>query len=228
MKAPIHRLSKKELVWLGSHTCRHGHTYLEHYNCYLQEKPSMEEKIGFLDIETFGLDADFAVMLTWCLKERGGEIAFDTIKGRDFEEHRKAKTLFNVDKRITKNLIEEMLKYDRLVTHYGRKFDIKFIRTRAILDGLDFPHFGTIVNDDTYYMSKNKLKIHSNRLDTVVRVCEGKSGKTHLDGNIWIPAVMGDAEAILYILEHNKIDVIELEKAWEKLRIYQGVRNTSI
>ena len=64
MKAPIHRLNKKELVWLGSHICRHGHTYLEHYNCYLQEKPSIEEKVGFLDIETFGLDADFAVMLT--------------------------------------------------------------------------------------------------------------------------------------------------------------------
>jgi len=105
----------------------------------------------------------------------------------------------------SQNLIE-------LLTHYGRKFDIPFTRTRALIDKVAFPHFGIIVNDDVFYWARYKLKLNSNRLDTVVKTLTGHSEKTHLDAEIWIPAGMGDTDCIAKVLEHNIIDVEELEK----------------
>ena len=70
---PIHRLKKKEILWLYEHHCKHGHRYLEHYNCYLQEHPEVIEKVGFLDIECSNLDANWGVMLSYCIKVKGGE-----------------------------------------------------------------------------------------------------------------------------------------------------------
>lgn len=224
MIAPIHRLTKKEMQWLGSHKCKHSHTYLEHYACYLSENPSMEERIGFLDIETSNLDANFGVILSWCIKIKDNDIIYGLLNDKDFKE----KEAFKVDKRITKDLINEILTLDRIVTHYGRKFDIPYIRTRALINNLEFPSFGTIVNDDTYYMAKYKLKLNSNRLETIAQTLFGKSEKTHLDGAIWLSAVRGDKKALNYVLEHNKTDVIELEKVWLKLKGFVGVRNTSI
>jgi len=133
--APIHRLSKKELIWLGSHRCKHSHTYLEHYSCFLEENPSMEEKVGFLDIETSNLDANFGIILTWCIKIKDGNIISNMLNNNDFKQNGSS-NMFRIDKRIVRDLIDEILKLDRLVTHYGRKFDIPFIRTRALIDGL--------------------------------------------------------------------------------------------
>jgi uncharacterized protein YprB with RNaseH-like and TPR domain len=184
----------------------------------------MEERIGFLDIETSNLDANFGVILSWCIKIKDGDIIYGLLNDKDFKE----KEAFKVDKRIIRNLIDEILKLDRIVTHYGRKFDIPFIRTRALINGLEFPSFGTIVNDDTYYMAKYKLKLNSNRLETIAQTLFGKSKKTHLDGAIWLSAVRGDKKALNYVLDHNKTDVIEGERVWLEIRKFVGVRNTSI
>lgn len=184
----------------------------------------MEERIGFLDIETSNLDANFGVILSWCIKIKDGDIIYGLLNDKDFRE----KEAFKVDKRIIRDLINEILKFDRIVTHYGRKFDIPFIRTRALIDDLEFPSFGTIVNDDTYYMARYKLKLNSNRLETIARTLFGFSDKSHLDGTIWLSAVRGEKRALNYVLEHNKTDVIELEKVWLKLKDFVGIRNTSI
>ena len=53
-------LKKAEIVKMSNYKCRHGHTGLEHPNCYFDETGA-GERIGIWDIETSGLKADFAV-----------------------------------------------------------------------------------------------------------------------------------------------------------------------
>ena len=226
----INNFNKKDWQWLYTHRCKeHNRRYTEHPACFKKDyenidKPSaLRERIGFLDIETSGLSANFSIMLTWSIKI-GDKIHYDMLRKEDFNTD----NLFKVDKRIVKSIIEEINGLDRIVTHYGRKFDLPYIRTRALLCDLEFPNFGSISNDDTYYLCKNKLRLTSNRLETAMQLLYGYSNKTHLDGNIWIPASMGNEKALAQILKHNKTDVQELELIWLKLRDFVGKRNTSI
>jgi hypothetical protein len=59
----ITKYSKAQLVKFGKTKCHHGHTFLAHPGC-IQEK---ELLIGFLDIETSNLDADFGIILSYCI-----------------------------------------------------------------------------------------------------------------------------------------------------------------
>lgn len=222
---PIHRLKKAEIIWLFTHRCRHGHRYLDHYACYISEHPETNEKIGFLDIETSNLDANWGIILSYCIKPRGsGNILSDVITKADIKRYNQDQT----DKRLVKNLIEDILKFDRLVTHYGRKFDLPYIRTRALIMGIDFPHFGSIQNDDTWVIARRKLKLNSNRLETIDRAFNGESIKTHIQPKYWIAGARGDKRALKYILEHNEKDVIALEGIWLKLNKFVSKTNCSI
>lgn len=222
---PIHRLKKAEIVWLFTHRCRHGHRYLDHYPCYATEHPELNEKIGFLDIECSNLDANWGIILSYCIKPRGGAgILKDVITIDDIKKYPQDQT----DKRIVKDLIADMLKFDRLVAHYGRRFDLPYIRTRALIMGIDFPHFGSIQNDDTWVIARKKLKLNNNRLETIDRALNGESIKTHLTPKYWIAGARGDKKALAYILDHNEKDVIALEDIWLKLNKFVSKTNCSI
>lgn len=176
---------------------------------------------GFLDIETTNLNADFAFMLTYCIKT----------KGKD--EYRKSRITKKeiqtgiLDKRLVKDLIEDLSKYKKLYTYYGTRFDIPFIRTRALANGYEFMPYGLIFHQDLYFLAKNKLRLSRNRL---ANVCElmGIDGKTHLDGRLWMLAATGNDDAIQYIYDHNKADCDILEKAYNRLKTFASVSRTSI
>ncbi len=216
----LHALKKGDFIWMGMHKCRkHGHSYLEHYSCYEKEVKESPERIGFLDIETSNLDADFGIILSWAIKEKGGKIASSVIT--------KEELLKSEDKEIVKRLIKEMQNYDRLITWYGCRFDMPFIRSRAVALGLDYPGFGAIKHQDIYFISRNKLKLSSNRLENVARVVLGKTNKTRVDGKYWRAALRGDKKSIGYILKHNLLDVIDLERVYDKIIPFVKINNTS-
>lgn len=207
--APVHRLSKKEIVWLSQHRCKHRHTYLDHYSCYLEEvKP--KERIGYLDIECSNLNADYGIIFSYCIKPRGD----DNILYRVITKGELKKCL---DREVVKSLINDISQFDRIVTFYGTKFDIPFCRTKAVYHGLDFPEYGQLMHTDLYYTMKHKFKLSSNRLENSCRVLLGKTQKTRLDPIHWIKALQGDEESLEYILEHNKYDVIDLELLHDKI-----------
>jgi uncharacterized protein YprB with RNaseH-like and TPR domain len=205
--APVHRLRKDEIIWLGSHKCKaHSHTYLEHYNCWLKEH-SDDVKIGFWDIESSNLKANYGIMLSYCIKVKDkDEILYRAITKKE------ALSKDKPDLQVVRQCIEDLKKFDLIYTFYGDRFDWPFCRTRAKMLGLEFPTFGSLKTKDIYFIIRNKFKLHSSSLEVACRELLGETDKTHYNGNIWRRALQGDQEAVGYILEHNKADVTDLEK----------------
>lgn len=227
--------------------CIHRHTIKEHPRCFTKGlvkqnlKPQAIEidnsepepwyqkdgvRIGYLDIESDGLKTDFATMLTWAIKEKGGLVRSDAILKRELFEGQ-------YDKRIVQSCINEMKKYDIICTYFGSRFDIPFLRTKALHYGIEFPGYiieahttktGTEIQRyvpelyhwDLFYTVKSKLNLSSKSL---ANACDylGIKGKTPLDKEIWRQAKYGEPKAIKKVLYHNTQDVIILEKLHDKI-----------
>jgi uncharacterized protein YprB with RNaseH-like and TPR domain len=185
----------------------------------------MEERIGFLDIETSNLDANFGFTLAYCIKELDNDnILYGTISKKDIDKYPPDKP----DTDLIKCLIKDMLKFDRVVGHYSSRFDIPFIRTRALYCSVDFPEYGSLVQDDTWIWARKKLKLSSNRLDTIVLAILGKTNKNRIEFKYWIAGSRGDEKALQYILNHCKRDVEDLERVWKKINKFARHINSSI
>jgi uncharacterized protein YprB with RNaseH-like and TPR domain len=185
----------------------------------------VEERIGYIDIESNGLVADFGVMLSYCiLDETTGKIL-----GRSITRKEITSKIF--DKQLVEDCVTDMRKFDRLVAHYGigpKKFDINYLRTKAIHYGLDFPKYGELYGTDTHPIAKNKLRLSSNRLDNICLTLLGKTEKTRVVGNLWLRAVQGDPKALAEIFDHNKRDVRDLKRIFDKMRSFVRLTKTSI
>jgi len=224
MKIPIRKLLKKELVWLAENYCRHQHTYLSHYSCFLTEKPDtspLKERIGVFDIETTGLQANWSHMLCWCMKELdNGKIYSDLITSREARDKN--------DKRIVKSAVEEIKKYDRIVTWYGMRFDAPYVRSKALFYDIDFPAYKDLYHTDLYYVSRSKVKLHSNRLQSF---CEyfGIPAKEHrMTPELNQKCGKGDMEALEIVLLHCKEDVVSTGSAFNLLLEHMLVNKRSI
>src|SRR5580700_9917282 len=128
MLAPVASMKKAEIIQLQRRKCAaHGHDYLSHYNCYLKEQNPEQERTGFFDLEASGLQADYGQMLTWAIKDgQSDKIYCDTITPEDIENNIE-------DQRIVKTCVEELLRYDKIVTYFGSGFDFPFLRARALI-----------------------------------------------------------------------------------------------
>lgn len=217
MKAPIEQLNKQQIVALYKGKCRHGHRYLEHYGCY-QEETGNKLRVGFLDIETSNLAADFGIVFLYCIKVAGEDKILERVI-TDKELHG------SLDKGVLEQVIEDMQKFDLLITYYGTKFDIPFLRTRALYHGLHFPEFGAVQHKDAYYIIKSKFRLSRNRMEQAARILLGKTEKTHINSVYWLKALQGDRRSLNYILDHCRKDVLDLERLYDAVRVY--VKNTT-
>ena len=175
-----------------------------------------EDRIGYLDIEASQLKADFGICYSWYIKEQGTD-------NYDFSAITRAELLNGtLDKRVISELIETLDKYTVIYTYYGSRFDIPFLRTRALIHGLDFIPRGEVESRDLYYLARRCLCLSSKSLENVCRAL-GIPGKTHIEQRFWVLANTGNPDAIKYICEHNKADVEILEKAHERLAKFESI-----
>ena len=215
-----HLLSGEQKKLWKTGRCKHRHRYCEHPQCFVNDVLK-KVKVGYLDIESGGLAANFDYMLTYCIKTRDeeeyheGVITREEILAGEF------------DKEMLKKLIDDIQKYDVIITYYGTRFDIPFIRTRALSFRLKFPEFGTIQHKDVYYMVKNRLRLHRSSLESACAIF-GIKGKNHIKGNFWMMAKTGDEVALKYVADHNRKDCIILEMLHKKIELYTKMTTRSI
>lgn len=224
MEVPVRKLLKKELVWLGENRCRHSHSFLSHYSCFIAEAPSiapMQENIGIFDIETTGLKANWSHLLSWCMKEHGKDVIHhDLITSREARDKN--------DYRIVKSAVKEIEKYDRIVTYYGTRFDIPYTRSRALSQKIEFPAYRDLYHTDLYYIARAKFAIHSNRLGAICQFFDIEAKNHPMTPKLWQASGAGNKEALQEILTHNKEDVISTDKVFELLLSHMMVNARSI
>lgn len=220
------KLLKREMIWLMQHRCRHGATYMEHPSCYFKEQPDdgpVMEKIGFLDIETSNLNADFGYIFSYCIKELDGPIYEYVIKPGEIRA-------FTFDKNLMKQFYKDVMQFDRLVVYWGkdRRHDIPFLRQRAIKWGVPFPLYREVFVNDLYDIVKAKLKLHRSGLANACEFFDIPCKQHRLDPNRWQKAMAGSQEALDHILKHNEEDCVSTEQLWKLLRDYSRNPNTTI
>jgi uncharacterized protein YprB with RNaseH-like and TPR domain len=221
-------MKKAEITWLANHLCKaHSMSYLSHYDCFLREKPldsPFHERVGFFDIESSGLKADFAFMFSYCiLDDETGEVLGRVLTPREIRSGK-------FDAKLIAEMCRDLKKFNRIVVHYGgdRRVDCPFSRTRAIKHGCDFPLYKDVSVSDTWLMSKNKLKLRSNRLG-VISEFFGIEAKTHpMTPDVWQNASAGRKADLDFIWTHNVEDVRSTQKVYHLLERYVNKAKTSI
>lgn len=224
MRPNPHLMLKAELLKYLTGRCRHSHTYAEHPACWWEEQQK-KPKVGYIDIETSNLDANYGMIITYCiLDDETDEIIENVV---DINDVRKG----DFDKHLCKQLIKDMLKFDVLKGYWSTGFDIPFIRARCLKWKLDFPIYKTIDHKDVYYMVKRLMKLNRNSLEVACKHL-GIKGKNHVHADEWMQALMCDGEkqiqSINYILNHNKIDVKILKELDYRLKEFDRGQVKSI
>ncbi len=219
-RPPVWRMSKKDIIKLAKWRCEHGETGLSHYRCWQRHNPDTE-RCGYLDIEASNLHANWGIVLTYVIKVKGEDTFYQKTVTRNELRH-------CLDKKVMEQCLKDLAKFDRIYTFYGTGFDVKFLRTRAIALGLEFPEYGYLFHNDVYYMARNRLCLNSNRLDNVCMALFGETTKTRLTPKYWTRALMGDKESLEYIAEHCRQDTIELERVHNALVGYSKQNDTSV
>lgn len=182
-------------------------------------------KILFIDIETspiiahvwrlfdqnVGLnqiEADWSI-LSFCAKWKGSEeiIYRDT---RDRED-------FNDDSALLDDLWTLLNEADFVVGQNSKRFDVKKIFARFVLNGMPKP--STFRQIDTLDIAKRLFGFTSNKLEYMTdKLCTVYKKKKHSKfpgHDLWSQCIKGNVEAWEEMQEYNEYDVLSLEELYD-------------
>jgi uncharacterized protein YprB with RNaseH-like and TPR domain len=168
------------------------------------------KKILIWDIETSDLDADIGHIISigymWF-----GEKTPKLLSIIDYP----GKTLVD-DSRLIEEFSKVYEQADVTVAHFGQFFDLAFVQTKRLIHGMGpLPKVPMV---DTWRIAKKRLKFRSNRLERILEVLGCPYSKSPVKLSVWALARCGDKNAIKYVVEHNRLDVLVLAWVYEKLR----------
>lgn len=123
------------------------------------------------------------------------------------------------DKKLLKAFIKELNKADEVIAHNGDRFDLKWLRTRCLYHGLEmFPQYQSI---DTLKHAKSQFNFNSNKLDYIAKFLKVGAKIKHEGMDMWKAIIFNkDEGALKRMVEYCDMDVIVLEKVFEKLQSY--------
>lgn len=133
------------------------------------------------------------------------------------------------DKFMIEQFIEVLNEADLIVAHNGDRFDLKWIKTRALYHGL--PMLVKYNQFDTLKVAKSKFLFNSNKLDYISKFL-GAAGKTPTNMKLWDDIILRKCpKALQDMLDYCDEDVRQLEYvydklvAWDNPRLHVGVLN---
>jgi len=123
------------------------------------------------------------------------------------------------DTKLVKDFIQVIKHADEIVAHNGDKFDMKELRTRAILtDNLMFPVYRTL---DTLKKARQYFRFASNKLDYLGKALNLGRKLDHEGMRMWIDICEHkDRFALKKMVEYCEQDVILLEEVYQALSPY--------
>ena len=123
------------------------------------------------------------------------------------------------DKKVLEKVIQAINKADEIVYQNGDRFDLPWIKTRALFHGI--PMLPTYKTFDTLKKIKSNFYFNSNRLDYVQKFLGGQ-GKLDTGGyKLWTDVHMkDDRKALKKMVSYCDQDVVELEHLFRKILPY--------
>ena len=125
------------------------------------------------------------------------------------------------DYRITKTILDYLNEADNVVAHNGKKFDIPFIKARAVVHSIPPPSPFKII--DTLEIAKKEFLFSSNKLEALAKElgCTPKGKHNDFSGfKMWSECLQGNYKAWEAMKEYNIQDVLTLEEVYLKMRPY--------
>jgi hypothetical protein len=188
-------------------------------------KKENKPKILYIDIETLA-NVTYAFNLydykkpNMIIKEKSiitfaykwaGEKTTKVVTALDFQGTKKDP--YN-DKGLVEFITGVLNEADYVVGHYSDKFDMRFIRARALINNCIAP--APVATIDTYKLAKKYFHLNANRLDYIGKLL-GLGGKSKSGWDLWEKSAQGDLEAIKKMAAYNKRDVELLEAVFLKM-----------
>jgi len=123
------------------------------------------------------------------------------------------------DAELVKKFIKVIAKADEIIAHNGDRFDMKELRTRAIMTGnLMFPIYRTL---DTLKKARQYFRFPSNRLDYLGKVLNVGRKLDHEGMQMWIDIVEHKDKAHLQkMVDYCMQDVVLLEDVYFAMSPY--------
>jgi uncharacterized protein YprB with RNaseH-like and TPR domain len=171
----------------------------------LTMRPGVNLDFVTFDIETSNLTADFSMLLSACIKPFGMlPIVFRADHYPTWNTNRAD------DRQIVIDIAEELQKHAIIITHYGDRFDIPYMRAKMVRWGL--PPLPSMFGVDSWKIAKANFQVSSRRLKNLAQFFQ-VGEKEGVEGGLWMEAAYnGSKEAMDEIVEHNVQDCRILEK----------------
>jgi hypothetical protein len=132
------------------------------------------------------------------------------------------------DKKMTIAFVNIMNQADEIIGHNGDRFDIPWVRTRALVHGIEsVPRWRSL---DTLKSVRANLKLPSNRLGDIGQYFK-LGEKIRVDGDLWEDIVFGKGKRMDEMIKYCEQDVLLLQRVYEKiigvvpLKTHVGVTN---
>lgn len=196
--------------------CEHGHSAQSHPAC--ARKSFKIDKVAILDIESSGIQsAVYGIVYSFALLEltpegKPGKLIYRSVSSDDIHNSR-------MDRDIVKDLVQRLNDYTKIITHYGNKFDLPWVYTRALRWGWDkyWPEPKTIKLVDTWILARPHT-IMSRRLGSLEDLMTGKTDKTFMDGRMWEAVMAGRKDGLDWLKDHNCKDVYSTYEVYNRLK----------
>lgn len=173
-------------------------------------------RVAVLDIETSGLNAGFGVVLCAVVKMYGPDER-RIFRADDYDPWKRGQRAD--DKPLLTDILACLEDCDILIAHNGLRFDLPFLRTRAVIHGLPPVTFQKII--DPVQLARQHFRFAGNSLDSISKTIGTLAQKTPLSPETWQRATLnGDHDAMEEIVEHCIYDVDVLEEICWKFRGY--------
>lgn len=172
-------------------------------------------KTCIFDLETSSLYADTGILLCAVIKEYGTGNKPIIIRADQFPSW---KTNRSNTRPCVKAVLDALSDYDIYVAHNGQYFDKTMLTSWALLwnqpVALRFAKF-----IDPVMLARRHMRLSRRSLGNVLQFLRIPETKTQILWQHWMKATIeGSSHSLNYIVDHCVIDVLALEKAYDKMR----------
>lgn len=166
-------------------------------------------KILLFDLECTSLKADFGSIIAIGWKWLGDDEPVTVWTGSP-----------RSDRTLVKRFLKVWNQADIMVAYNGVRFDRPYLYTKLLEHGLEIPPNTPMV--DPYFAARSNTSLSRKSLEVVARFLDLDVQKTPVSGRIWKAATHGSPaerrEALVYIAEHCRLDVLVLEQVYLAFR----------